>query len=63
MRCLSLALSGGSLIEPVVGLHYAFTPVIGFEASYSQVKALKNNLNTPVLNLGFVLRFDTLNGL
>lgn len=57
----SLALSGGSLIEPVVGLHYAFTPVIGLAASYSQVKALKDSLNTPVLNLGLVLRFDTVN--
>ena len=56
-----LALSGGSLIEPVVGVRYAFTPYIGMQASASQIKALRNALNTPAFNIGLTARFDTLN--
>ncbi len=56
-----LALGGGALIEPVLGLHYALTNAFGLQASVSQVKALHNNLNTPVVNLGFTVRFDTMN--
>lgn len=56
-----LALGGGSLIEPAVGLHYTFTPALGLTTSISQVKALRNDLNTPVFNVGLTLRFDTLN--
>ena len=52
-----LALGGGALIEPVVGLHYALTPAIGLQTSVSQLKALHNSLNTPVFNLGMTLRF------
>ncbi|OGT38337.1 MAG: hypothetical protein A3F12_06720 [Gammaproteobacteria bacterium RIFCSPHIGHO2_12_FULL_38_14] len=55
-----LALNGGALIEPVIGLQYLFTPAIGVQASFSQVKALRDDLNTPVLNIGFTIRFDTL---
>lgn len=57
-----LALSGGSIIEPILGLRYAFTPIIGVQASYSQLMALKDSLNTPVLNVGLTIRFDTLQG-
>ncbi|HLB42885.1 MAG TPA: hypothetical protein VJN02_08580 [Gammaproteobacteria bacterium] len=56
-----LALSGGSLIEPVVGVRYAFTPILELQASVSQMKALQNDLNTPALNVGLAIRFDTLN--
>ncbi|MDP3706237.1 MAG: hypothetical protein Q8R24_10100 [Legionellaceae bacterium] len=56
-----LALSGGSIIEPLVGIRYAFTPSMGVQASVGQMKALRDDLNTPVLNIGFTMRFDTLN--
>jgi hypothetical protein len=56
-----LSLSGGSLIEPVAGLRYAFTPIIGLQVGISDVKALRDDLNTPVLNVGVTIRFDTLN--
>ncbi len=56
----NLALGGGALIEPIVGLHYAFTPAIGLQTSLGQLKALHNNLNTPVFNLGFTLKFGML---
>jgi hypothetical protein len=56
-----LGLGGGALIEPVLGLHYSFTPAMGLQVSYSQVKAIHNNLNTPVLNLGLSVNFGTLN--
>jgi len=56
-----LALNGGALIEPVVGVRYAFTPLMGVQASIGDIKALKDNLNTPVLNIGLTMRFDTLN--
>lgn len=56
-----LALGGGSVVEPVVGLHYAFTPQFGLQTSVGQIKALKNKLNTPVFNLGFSIQFGTLN--
>jgi hypothetical protein len=59
----SLALSGGSLIEPVVGLRFAFTPFIGLQTSVSQIKALRDNLNTTAFNIGLTVRFDTLNRL
>jgi len=55
-----LALSGGSLIEPVVGLRYLFTPSVGVQASVGQVKALQNNLNTSVINLGLTINFGSL---
>jgi len=55
-----LALAGGSLIEPVAGFRYAFNPIFGLQASVSQVKALRDRLNTTVLNLGVTIRFDTL---
>lgn len=56
----SLALAGGSLIEPVLGLHYAFTPSVGLSASVSQIKALHHDLNTPVFNVGLTISFATL---
>ncbi len=56
-----LALSGGSLIEPMIGARFAFTPYIGLQASYSQLIALKDHLNTPAINIGLTVRFDTLN--
>lgn len=56
-----LALGGGSLIEPLIGARYAFTPVIGIQASMSQIIALRNNLNTPALNVGVTISLDTLN--
>lgn len=57
-----LAISGGSLIEPVVGFRFAFTPSIGLQASVSEMKALQDNLSTPSLNVGLTVRFDTLIG-
>lgn len=56
-----LALGGGSVIEPVVGLHYALTQSVGLMASVGQIKAINNSLNTPVLNVGMSVRFGTLN--
>ena len=58
-----LALSGGALIEPIIGLRYAFTPIIGLQAGVSEVIALRDKLNTPALNVGVTIRFDTLNRL
>ena len=58
-----LSISGGSLIEPMVGVRYAFSPYIGLQASLSQMKALQDDLNTPALNVGLTVRFDTLNHL
>ena len=55
-----LALSGGAIIEPLVGIRYKLTPTIDIQASAGELKALKDNLNTPVLNIGISARFDTL---
>ncbi|MBA3662189.1 MAG: hypothetical protein H0W64_10695 [Gammaproteobacteria bacterium] len=57
----SLALGGGSLIEPVVGLHYALTDSIGLTGSVGQLKAIKHDLNTTVINAGITIRFGTVN--
>lgn len=57
----NLAMGGGALIEPVVGLHFAVNPCMGLQASVGQVKALHHNLNTPVVNLGLTFSFGTLN--
>lgn len=57
-----VALSGGAIVEPVIGFRYAFTRALGLQASYSQIKSLQNRLNTPALNIGLTLRFDALNG-
>lgn len=56
-----LALGGGAIVEPVVGLHYAVTDAVGLQASVGQVKALHHDLDTPVINLGLSIRFATLN--
>ena len=55
-----LALSGGSVIEPVLGLRYAFTPIMGLQASMSKIKAFHDKLNAPIVNIGLTVRFDTL---
>lgn len=55
-----LSLQGGSLIEPMVGARYAFTPMMGIQASVGQLKALRAELNTTTLQIGFTMRFDTL---
>lgn len=57
----SLALGGGALVEPMIGVHYALTPFIGLQISASQIKAIHHNLNTPAFNVGLTIRFDTLN--
>jgi len=56
----NLALGGGALIEPIVGLRYAFTPAIGLQTSIGQLRALHNNLNTTIFNLGLTLKFGIL---
>lgn len=55
-----LALGGGALIEPLVGIHYAVTKAIGLQASVGQIKALQHDLNTPIINFGMTIRFGTL---
>lgn len=57
----SLSLGGGSIIEPVVGLHYALSETWGLTTSLGQLKALRHDLNTTVFNLGLTIRFGTLN--
>lgn len=57
----NLAMGGGALIEPVVGLHFAINPCMGLQASVGQVKAVNHNLNTPVVNVGVTFSFGTLN--
>lgn len=56
-----LALGGGAIIEPVAGLHFSFTESIGGEVSVSQIKALRHDLDTTVINFGLTARFGTLN--
>lgn len=56
-----LAIAGGALIEPVVGVRYSFTPTIGVQASVGQLKSWSDNLSTPAINVGLSIRFDTLN--
>jgi len=56
-----LALQDGAMIAPVIGLRYLFTPVIGLQVSMSQMTAVKDDLNTPALNIGLTIRLDTLN--
>ena len=55
-----LALGGGSLVEAVLGLHYALTPTIGLITSISQLKAISDDLNTTVFTLGITINFATL---
>lgn len=57
----SLALGGGAIIEPLAGVRFAFTPAWGLQASIGQLKALHNDLNTPVVNVGLTLKLGTLN--
>ena len=54
-----LALGGGSLAEAVIGLHYALTPTIGLTTSITQLKAISDDLNTPVFSLGITINFAT----
>jgi hypothetical protein len=54
-----IALGGGSVAEAIAGLHYHLTPAVGLQASVGQIKALKNDLNTPIVNLGLAIRFGT----
>ena len=56
-----LALSGGALVLPMVGVRYTFTPLLGVQASAGELKAIRDDLNTPVFNIGITMRFDTLN--
>ncbi len=56
-----LALSGGSIIEPVIGLHVGLSPSVALQMSIGQLKALQDHLNTPVINLGFAFSFGMLN--
>ena len=56
-----LALGGGALVEALLGLHYTLTPTMGLTASVSQLKAIGNDLNTPMFTLGITISFDTLN--
>lgn len=56
-----LALGGGALIEPVIGVHYALSPAIGLQTSVGQIKAINHNLNTTAFNLGLTVSFGTLN--
>jgi len=57
----NIAISGGSIVEPVVGIHYALTPAVGLQASVGQLKSWNDNLNTPLINLGLTIRFGTVN--
>jgi len=57
----SLALAGGAIIEPVLGVHYYLDESFGITASVSQLKALRDNLNTTMVSLGLTVRFATLN--
>ncbi len=54
-----LTIGGGSIIEPVVGVHYYLTPSLGLQASVGEVKALQNSFNSPVVNVGLTIRFGT----
>lgn len=56
-----LALGGGSLIEPLAGVRYVWTPRVGLQASVSEIKALRDDLRTPALSVGLTISFDTLN--
>src|SRR3990167_3398995 len=56
-----LQLSGGALIEPIVGFHINFTKMLGLQTSVGELKALSDHLSTPVVNVGFTLQFDTVN--
>lgn len=56
----SLALGGGSLIEPVLGAHINLTKTLGLQASIGELKALQSGLHTPVVNVGLTVRFDTI---
>lgn len=56
-----IAWGGGAIAEALAGLHYSFTPDVGVQASVGQIKALKNDLNTPIVNVGLTIRFGTVN--
>lgn len=56
-----LSLAGGSVIEPVLGAHYAFTPRFGAQLGVGQLIALQASLNTTVINLGLTVNFGTAN--
>lgn len=55
-----LKVAGGSIIEPVIGIHYIVTPSIGLMASVGDVKALNDVFNSPVFNIGVSIRFGML---
>jgi hypothetical protein len=55
-----LQIGGGAIIEPVVGVHYLVNQNIGLVGSLGQLVAMRNHLNTPVVNLGVTVRFGTL---
>lgn len=58
----NLAMGGGALVEPVVGVRYNFDRVLGVQASLSQIKSISDELSTPALNIGVTINFDTLSG-
>lgn len=55
-----LALSGGAIIEPVIGLRYALSEAFDAHVSAGELWALNNQLNTPVVNVGLTLKLDFL---
>lgn len=55
-----LAISGGALIEPLIGAHLALTRTLGAQVSYGYLKSLQNNLKTPVVNVGLTVRLGML---
>lgn len=57
----NLALGGGAIVEPVVGLHFMLSPCVGVQASVGDVKSVRHNLNAPTMNLGLTINFGTLN--
>jgi hypothetical protein len=57
----NLALGGGAITEPLVGLDYHFTPYLGADVSVGQLKALSSKLNTTVINAGISFNFASLN--
>ena len=56
-----LAVGGGAVIEPEVGIHYAFNPRFGLQVSAGQLKALHAGLSTAVINAGLTVSFGTAN--
>jgi hypothetical protein len=56
----SINTGGGNIIQPMAGLMYDLTPTVSLEAMYGKVIALNGELDSNVVDVSFVYKFNKL---